>query len=366
MIIPNSSAMDATAASGGPSTMLPQIVTGQPTAIASHVTGVLAQVEKYLTVIEDLTKATQSLSNVWSGAASETATKKITDTLSAFQDITKALQTGATLLGVSGAAVKTAQTGYTSVVSAVNPTVASLMSNPWTYGAAVGLSTSTSGMLRGFITAIEGVLQALGGAQMLQVITTVLQIIQTIEKLAGGTSTAASTAGATPTVSTIAPIGTAVTPPPVASVTGQQVSSLGQDPTVSQILANGGATASTPAQGGQSPSSPSTDLGYGLGPSGASGSSGSQPSTDLGYGLGPSGSSGSDSWIPVDPSSSGAGAAAPAGGQPISVTTTHDGVTTTVELPAGQASDVSIGYTVDGQQFSENIGVTADGKVSVD
>ena len=192
--VPNSSAMDATAASGGPITMLPQIVTGQPETIAAHTTGVLAQATKYLTVIEDLTKATQSLSNVWSGAAS-TATKKLTDSLSAFEVIVKALQTGAQLLGVSGAAVKTAQTGYTSVVSSVNPTVASLMSNPWTYGAAVSLSTSTSSMLRRIRPAIEGVLQALGGAQMLQVITTVVQIITTIEKLASGTSAAASTAG---------------------------------------------------------------------------------------------------------------------------------------------------------------------------
>ena len=146
-----------------------------------------------------------------------------------------------------------------------------------------------------------------------------------------------------------------MTPPQIASVTGQQVSALGQDPTVSQILANGGvpgsATGSQPTSvpmqpGGQSPTV-GTDVGYGLGPS-------SQTSTN-------------DSWIPVDPSSGAASSAGTsAGGQPISVTTTHDGVTTTVQVPAGQASDISVGYTVDGQQFNENIDVSAGGKVSVD
>ena len=37
MMYPPSYAMDATASGGGPSTMLPQIVTGSPEAILSHV-----------------------------------------------------------------------------------------------------------------------------------------------------------------------------------------------------------------------------------------------------------------------------------------------------------------------------------------
>jgi hypothetical protein len=81
---------------------------------------------------------------VWSGAASETALKKITDSLQSFEKIIKVVQEGAQLLGVAGTLVKTAQTAYTSVVSAVNPTVAALMSNPWTHAAAVALSTATS------------------------------------------------------------------------------------------------------------------------------------------------------------------------------------------------------------------------------
>ncbi len=219
---PNSSAMDFAAAGGGPITFLPQIITGQPEQIAAHTSGLLAKAAQFASLLEEFTKANESLSRVWSGAAAETATKKITDSLSALQNIIKVVEGGAALLGISGTLVKTAQTAYTSVVSSVNPTVAGLISNWWTYGAGVALATSTSAALRAFITAIEGMLTALGGGKLAMEIATLAQIIMEIEQLAAGPNAAA--AGATPTTGTISTpaITLPQAPPPVATAAGQQ------------------------------------------------------------------------------------------------------------------------------------------------
>lgn len=183
-MIPDSSAMNATSACGGPITVLPSIVTGSPEQIAAHVAQRVQQAEKFLQIIEQLNSATNQLSSAWSGGASEAAVQKISSTVSAFMSIVKVIQAGASLLSTSGILVGSAQTAYTSVVSAVNPTVASLMSNPWSYSAAVALSTSASSSLSGYIMGVQGVLQALGGGQMMQQVTMLMRIAQQIEQLA--------------------------------------------------------------------------------------------------------------------------------------------------------------------------------------
>jgi uncharacterized protein YukE len=335
---PNSSAMDATASSGGPITFLPRIVTGQPEQIAVHVAHVLDKAKQFVTLMDDFAKAEKQLAQVWSGAASETALKKITDSLQSFEKIIKVVQNGAQLLGVAGTLVKTAQTAYTSVVSAVNPTVAALMSNPWTHAAAVALSTATSASLRGFIEAIGGLLKTLGLTKLATELTTLAQIIQELEKLfSGNKSASASTpGGTTPSTSTVTsnPVTAPVTPPPVASASGQQV---GSTPTTSTV-----STGSQPNPYSYTPP--------------ALGGSGTMPST-------------ADTWIPVDPPAGTTPTtppvATPADPGVIKVTTTIGSESTTVEIPTGHDAQVDVDLPVNGEHVTEHISVTGTGKVSV-
>lgn len=344
---PNSSAMDVAAAGGGPITMLPQIITGQPEQIAAHSTGLLAKAAQFVSLMEEFTKAGQSLSQVWSGAASETAVKKITDSLSALQNIIKAVQGGAALLGISGTMVKSAQTAYTSVVSSVNPTVAGLISNPWTYSAGVALATSTSAALRAFITAVEGMLTALGGGKLAAEIAAVVQIITEIEQLAKGPN-AAATSGATPTMPTISTpaITMPQAPPAVATSAGQQAIT-GYTPTaLTGYTGTNGTTGNYP-----STTSPAATTAPGGSPS-----------------INPA-----DSWIAVNPPTTTAPPAttaptAPAAtgtGQNVSVTTTDNGITTTVSVPAGQAANIDLNTTINGDSIAEHLNIGADGSVSV-
>ena len=228
---PNSSAMDATASSGGPGTFLFQIVTGQPEQIAAHSAGLLQKATQFISLMDEFTRADEQLGKVWSGQASDSAVHKITSSLQSFQKIIQVVQNGSRLLGISGTLVQSAQTAYRTVVASVNPTVASLMSNPWTYGAAVALSTATSASLRAFITAIEGLLQTLGAARLGQEIAALVSIITEIEKLVQGPSHATGSSGAVPTGSvgslptnatiSATPISMPVAPPPVATAAGQ-------------------------------------------------------------------------------------------------------------------------------------------------
>jgi uncharacterized protein YukE len=347
--------MDATASSGGPITFLPRIVTGQPEQVAAHVAQVLDKAKQFVTLMDDFTKAEKQLSQVWSGAASETALKKITDSLQSFEKIIKVVQEGAQLLGVAGTLVKTAQTTYTSVVSAVNPTVAALMSNPWTHAAAVALSTATSASLRGFIEAIGGLLKTLGLAKLGAELTTLASIIQELEKLFGGSNSGSSStpAGTTPSTSTVTsnPVTAPVTPPPVASATGQQVTSTPTTPTVTTP------TTTTPTTG----TLPTTSNPYNYTPPALGGTN---PSTD-------------NTWIPVDPPAGTTLTApstiptppptAPATTDTgvIKVTTTIGDESTTVEIPTGHDAQVDVDLPVNGQHVTEHISVTGTGKVSV-
>ncbi|MDQ7807423.1 hypothetical protein Q5425_27110 [Amycolatopsis sp. A133] len=340
LTFPNSSAMDATASSGGPITILPQIVTGQPEQIAKHVVDLVRKAEQFLSMYNELTKAADQLGKIWSGAASESALKKINDSLGQLTKIIDVVQKGAELLGVSGTLIKTAQEAYRAVVSAVNPTVAALMSNWWTYGAAVALSTATSASLRAFITAIGALLKALGAVDLAQQVTTLAQVIGEIEKLFHHGS--GSSGATTPSIGST-PVTAPQTPPPVASPSGQQAVAGGsgggipQQPSFTDYtppaLATGGGSSGTAATGTANPA---------------------------------------NSWIPVDhpvtPPSVPAPAPAPSVPAPAAghadEVVIHTNLTTgesTVEAPGGRDFDLDIDLDYNGKHFSQHVGFDAAG-----
>jgi uncharacterized protein YukE len=358
LTFPNSSAMDATASSGGPITVLPQIVTGQPEQIAKHVLDLVKKAEQFLSMYTELTKAADQLGKIWSGAASESALKKITDSLDQLTKIIGVVQKGAELLGVSGTLIKTAQEAYRAVVSAVNPTVASLMSNWWTYGAAVALSTATSASLRAFITAIGALLKALGAVDLAQQVTQLAQVIGEIEKLfhhdSGSTGATTPSAGTTPVTAPQAPSS-------VASPAGQQAVAGGS---------GGGIPQQQPSFTDYTP--PALAAGGGS----STGTGATTPVTGNGSPLDPS-----NSWIAVDPAQNGATVPtqpapvtqpvtqpAPvtggAGSMGANEVTIHTNLTTgesTVEAPGGQDFDIDIAMDYNGKHFSQHVGYDAAG-----
>ncbi|WP_103339818.1 WXG100 family type VII secretion target [Amycolatopsis sp. CA-126428] len=350
LTFPNSSAMDATASSGGPITILPQIVTGQPEQIAKHVVDLVRKAEQFLSMYNELTKAADQLGKIWSGAASESALKKINDSLGQLTKIIDVVQKGAELLGVSGTLIKTAQEAYRAVVAAVNPTVAALMSNWWTYGAAVALSTATSASLRAFITAIGALLKALGAVDLAQQVTTLAQVIGEIEKLFHHGS--GSSGATTPSIGNT-PVTAPQTPPPVASPSGQQEVAGG----------SGGGIPQQPSFTDYTPPALAT----------GGGSSG-QAVTGNGTPLNPA-----NSWIAVDPAQHGATVPAqpapvtqpapapvvpaPAAGHADEVVI-HTNLSTgesTVEAPGGQDFDLDIALDYNGKHFSQHVGYDAAG-----
>ncbi len=341
LTFPNSSAMDATASSGGPITVLPQIVTGQPEQIAKHVVDLVHKAEQFLAMYNELSKAADQLGKIWSGAASESALKKIGDSLDQLTKIIDVVRKGAELLGVSGTLIKTAQEAYRAVVSAVNPTVAALMSNWWTYGAAVALSTATSASLRAFITAIGALLKALGAVDLAQQVTTLAQVIGEIEKLFHHSS--GSSGATTPSIGTT-PVTAPQTPPPVASPSGQQAVAGG----------SGGGIPQQPSFTDYTPPALATGGGSsGAGSAGAGSPGAATPAT---------------SWIPVDHPAPSAPAPAPSIPAPATghadEVVIHTNLATgesTVEAPGGQDFDLDIALDYNGKHFSQHVGYDAAG-----
>ncbi|WP_328644221.1 hypothetical protein OHS58_25320 [Amycolatopsis sp. NBC_00348] len=359
LTFPNSSAMDATASSGGPITILPQIVTGQPEQIAQHVLDLVKKAEQFLSMYTELSKAADQLGKIWSGAASESALKKITDSLDQLTKIIGVVQKGAELLGISGTLIKTAQEAYRAVVAAVNPTVASLMSNPWTYGAAVALSTGTSASLRAFITSIGALLKALGATDLAQQITQLATVIGEIEKLFHHDT---GTAGATTPSAGTTPVTAPQAPSSVASPAGQQAVAGG----------SGGGIPQQPSFTDYTPPALATGGGSSTGATGAT-----TPVTANGTPLDPS-----NSWIAVDPAQNGAtvptqpapvtqpvtqpapvtgGAGAAGGANEVVIHTNLTTGESTVEAPGGQDFDVDINLDYDGKHFSQHVGYDAAG-----
>ncbi|BCJ32102.1 WXG100 family type VII secretion target [Actinocatenispora sera] len=396
---PNSSAMDATAAGGGPITMLPLIVTGQPAQILQHVTEVLGKATQFISLLEDLDKARKQLGEIWSGHASESALTKIAESLQQFEKIIKAIQDGAKLLQEAAHLVQTVQTAYRSIVSAVNPTVAALMSNPWTHAAARALSTATSGTLRSFIQAIGQLLNALGVTKLGTVLTDLGTVIGTLEQLFGGGSAGAGGAlpGGGVSASPVTAPGAVTT---VASGTGQQAIAGGLGsaglPTMTPVT---GTTAATGLQGlltvpGQVTNGVTAGLGLGSVGLGAG-----VPSWMTGYN--PTALGGADnSWIPVDANgdagaadtgstgdsggdsgstgdsgngdsgSTGDGGAATTGSGDVhetTITATKGDLSVTVEVPVeqGHATGIDLNVSSGSESIAEHVDIDANGAVSV-
>ncbi|GAA4548521.1 WXG100 family type VII secretion target [Amycolatopsis samaneae] len=343
LTFPNSSAMDATASSGGPITVLPQIVTGQPEQIAKHVLDMLRKANEFLSLYNDLHKAAEQLGKIWSGSASESAIKKITDSLDQLTKIVGVVQKGAELLGVSGTLIKAAQEAYRAVVSAVNPTVAALMSNWWTYGAAVALSTATSASLRAFITAIGALLKALGVVDLANQVTQLAQIIGEIEKLFGHHDSGAGAGSAGNAAVAGKPVTAPQLPPPVASETGQQA-----------IGGSGGGAGGGAGSGGGAaiPTQPSFTQYQPPALSGGGASSGA-----WGHG----GVDASNSWIPVDrpatPPSVPAPSPAPGGANEVVIRTDLSTGQSVIEAPGGKDIDIDIDMTYDGKHFEQHVDI---------
>ncbi|WP_037309499.1 hypothetical protein [Amycolatopsis orientalis] len=334
---PNSSAMDATASSGGPITILPQILTGQPEQIAKHVLEVLKKANEFLTMYNEVTKAAEQLGKIWSGAASDSALKKITDSLNSLTKIIQVVQRGAELLGIAGTLIKTAQTAYKAVVSAVNPTVAGLMSNPWTYGAAVALSTATSASLRAFITAIGALLKALGVVDLANQITQIAAIIGEVQKLFGHNDSGSGAAG------NAAVSGTPVTAP---QAPGSVASGAGQ-----AAIGGSGGGAGGASGGGSTPGEAPPFTQYRPPALGGNGSQGGWPG-------------GADAWIPVDrPSGGGSGSGGPVpgagNGNTVTITTDLSTGKSTVQAPGGQDIDIDIDMNYGGKHFEQHIDIDA-------
>ncbi|MFD5092894.1 hypothetical protein ACFWMR_19990 [Amycolatopsis thailandensis] len=341
---PNSSAMDATAGSGGPITILPQILTGQPEQIAKHVLEVLKKANEFLTMYNEVTKAAEQLKKIWSGGASDSAMKKITDSLNSLTKIIQVVQKGAELLGMAGTLIKTAQTAYKAVVSAVNPTVAGLMSNPWTYGAAVALSTATSASLRAFITAIGALLKALGVVDLANQITQIATIIGEVQKLFGHNDAGDNGAAGNSAVS-----GTPITNP---QAPGSVASGSGQ----AAIGGTGGGSGGGASGGGTTPGETPPFTQYRPPALGGNGSQGNWPG-------------GADSWIPVDrPAGGGAGSGSNGGALPgagagngntVTITTDLSTGKSTVQAPGGQDIDIDIDMNYGGKHFEQHIDIDA-------
>jgi uncharacterized protein YukE len=404
--------MDATAAGGGPITMLPLIVTGQPAQILQHVTEVLGKATQFISLLEDLDKARKQLGEIWSGHASESALTKIAESLQQFEKIIKAIQDGAKLLQEAAQLVQTVQTAYRSIVSAVNPTVAALMSNPWTHAAARALSTATSGTLRSFIQAIGQLLNALGVTKLGTVLTDLGTVIGALQQLFGGGSAGAGGAlpGGGVSGSPVTAPGAVTT---VASGTGQQAIAGGLGsaglPTMTPVT---GTTAATGLQGllnvpGQVTNGVTAGLGLGTAGLGTAGlgtaglGTAGVPSWMTGYNPTALGGAGvaDNSWIPVDgngdsgaadsgsagdsgsgDSGSGGGSGSGHSGGDGGATTTGSGdvhettitatkgdLSVTVEVPVeqGHATGIDLNVSSGSESIAEHVDIDANGAVSV-
>lgn len=185
MAFPVSAAMDVTAKGGGPGTFLHWIINGNPGQILKQVTELLQKASEFAQLYEQLKQAGEQLRKVWRGPASGAASKKITTLLESFTKIISVVREVARKLGLAASIIQKAQVAFKTIVAAINPTVAGLMSNPWTYAAAVALSTATSGALKGFLAALGALLKSLGAVELAAKLTTMAEVIGHLEKLVG-------------------------------------------------------------------------------------------------------------------------------------------------------------------------------------
>jgi hypothetical protein len=183
--IPNSSAMDAAAACGGPSaTVLPWIVSAEPQSVLQYAADLTQRVARLITIVERIEESKRALRHAWSsGSASDGAIQKITSTIEAFQRIASAVQALETQIKAVSTALQLVQQAYRAVVGAVNPTVATLLSNPYTRAAATSLATSTTASLSSFVHTSRTVLDQIGLVRLIAIVSALATIAGELDKL---------------------------------------------------------------------------------------------------------------------------------------------------------------------------------------
>ncbi|BCL12538.1 WXG100 family type VII secretion target [Micromonospora sagamiensis] len=364
--IPNSGAMDAAAGGRGPGTVaLPTIVGGNPQAILAHAAALTARVTRLVTLLADLERARDQLREVWSAdSASDSVVQKLSRSFASFQQIIETVYAGIRELEGAAAQLTTAQGGYRAVVSAVNPTVAALMSNPYTQAAGRALAVSTTGILKAFLTGIGGILTAIGVTNLGQILTGLATIVGQVEQLfSKNNGGGAASAPALPAGSAGNPV---LAPPPMASVaTGAGQAALGGGYGMPSFTGAG-----YPAGGSMSsyvPSALGTDQWVAVQPGQSSLPSGGTPVTTT--------PTGPVQILPIPPAASDDGppSSAPSGpsadgDDDVTITASKGDMTLTVEVPVdtGRAFDIEVTASSGGQTVNADISVGADGSVKVD
>ncbi|MER7332691.1 MULTISPECIES: WXG100 family type VII secretion target [unclassified Micromonospora] len=367
--IPNSGAMDAAAGGRGPGTVaLPTIVGGNPQAILAHAAALTARVARLVTLLADLERAREQLREVWSaGSASDSVVQKLNKSFASFQQIIETVYAGVRELEGAAAQLTTAQSAYRAVVGAVNPTVAALMSNPYTQAAGRALAVSTTGILKAFLTGIGGILTAIGVTNLGQILTGLATIVGQVEQLfSKNNDGGAAPAPALPAGSAGNPV---LAPPPMASVAtgaGQAVLGGGYGGYGMPSFTGAG----YPAGGSMSsyvPSALGTDQWVAVQPGQSTLPSGGTPVTMT--------PTGPVQTLPIPPAASGGESppSAPSGptddgDDDVTITASKGDMTLTVEVPVdtGRAFDIEVSASSGGQTVNADISVGADGSVKVD
>jgi len=330
----NASAMDAALGGAGPSTtILPTIVTGEPSAILSYAGQIAAKAAKLAGLLAALEQEREELAKVWSaGSASENVLSKLTKTFTTFNKIIDTANAAVDELGLAAAKITIAQAAYTVVVNAVNPVVAALISNPWTYGAGVALASVTTSLLKAFISALGAILNLIGNVKIIKLVLDLVAIAQTIHQLTSSgsgtdaTATAAANAAIASTpVAAPAPVATVATP--------------------------AGAAAATGTPGAAAP-----------------GATGTNP-----YAYRPAALDPNNGWVAVDPPATGTGTVpggvtpGAAGTHDVTVTATKGDLQVTVTVPVDTGHEVNMDVNVasGSQTLHEHIDVAPDGSVTV-
>ncbi|MFG3697336.1 hypothetical protein ACGF5C_05365 [Micromonospora sp. NPDC047620] len=369
--IPNSGAMDAAAGGRGPGAVaLPTIVGGNPQAILAHSAALTARVARLVTLLADLERAREQLREVWSaGSASDSVVQKLNKSFASFQQIIETVYAGVRELEGAAAQLTTAQAAYRAVVSAVNPTVAALMSNPYTRAAGRALAVSTTGILKAFLTGIGGILTAIGVTNLGQILTGLATIVGQVEQLFSKNNDGGSVpAPALPPGSAGNPV---LAPPPMASVaTGAGQVALGGSYGTSGYGMPSFTGAGYPAGGSMSnyiPPALGTDQWIAVQPGQPSLPNGAAPVTMTPHG--PVQTLPIPPAAPVDgPASSAPSGPGDDGDDDVTITASKGDMTLTVEVPVdtGRAFDIEVTASSGGQSVNADISVGADGSIKVD
>ena len=189
--IPSSAAMDVAATGGGPSaTVLPWIAGAEPQSVLQYAAQLTQQMGRLIAIVQRIEDNGHALRQAWpSGHASDGATRKVAGTIQAFQRIAQAAQALDAELKAVSTALQLVQQAYRSVVGAVNPTVAALLSNVYTRPAATSLATGTTASLSSFVQTVRTVLDQIGRVRLLAVTTALARIATELDTLLHGPAT---------------------------------------------------------------------------------------------------------------------------------------------------------------------------------